>query len=92
MSARLRRLVVEFKPDGQELRVLCRSTDGPGPYTKARQREVEQLARDGLTTALEALDAGDVADLGTSGFTIREDVLGLPLASRDSEKPMRKGT
>jgi hypothetical protein len=30
-----------------------------------------------------------VEDLGTSGFQVREDVLGLPIASRDSEKPMK---
>ncbi len=84
-----RRLVVEFKRDGLEVRTLYRSKDGPGPSTKARRREVEQLARTGLEQALAALDAGDVEDLGTSGFQVREDVLGLPLASQDSVEQVR---
>lgn len=91
MSVQLRRLVVEFKPDGIQLRTLYRSTDSYGPSTKARRRQVEQLVRTGLERTLKALDADDVADLGTSGFTTREDVLGLPLASLDSEKQMKKG-
>jgi hypothetical protein len=92
MSSQLpRRLVVEFKPGGVETRVLYRTRSAPRPGTAARRGEAAQLARAGLTEALRALDAGDVADLGTSGFQVREDVLGLPLTSSDSEKPMRKG-
>ncbi len=72
----LQRLVLTFKPDGLEVRALYRrrSQDGPNPGTKARQREVSELVRDGLHDALEAL-AGDVEVVGTSGFTTREDVL-----------------
>lgn len=77
----LRRLILEFKPDGLEARILYRRTDGPNPQTKARRREVEALARDGLTAALAALDAGDVEDLGTLGFTTREDTLFLTNSS-----------
>ena len=81
----LQRLVITFGRDS-EIRVLYRRKDGPNPGTVRRRREVEQLAREGLTTALEALDAGDdVADLGTSGFTTREDTLGLyPLQREDT--------
>jgi hypothetical protein len=88
----LRRLIVESGRDGIQVRTLYRSTDCPGPSTKARRRgEEEQLARTGLERALEALDRGTAEDLGTSGFQVREDVLGLPLASSDSEKTMKKG-
>jgi hypothetical protein len=59
----LRRLVLIFERDGIQVRTLYRRKDGPGPSTKARRREVEQLARTGLERALGALDAGDVADL-----------------------------
>jgi hypothetical protein len=73
----LRRLILEFKPDGIQLRTLYRSTDGPGPSTKKRRREVEALARDGLTAALEALKEGPVECIGTAGFETREDSLFL---------------
>jgi len=36
----LQRLVIEMKPGELVIRVLYRSQDGPGPNTKARQREV----------------------------------------------------
>jgi hypothetical protein len=42
----LQRLVLTFKPEGVEIRTLYRSKDGPGPNTKARRREVEQLVRE----------------------------------------------
>ena len=45
-----------------------------------RRREVSELVRTGLQDALEALE-GDVEDLGTSGYEVREDVLHLPVAS-----------
>ncbi len=84
----LRRLVATYTPDGVELRVLYRRTDGPGPNTKARRREVEQLAREGLRHALEALDAGDVESVGTAGFEVREDALFL---SNTSSNCLLKG-
>jgi hypothetical protein len=71
----LQRLVVDHRSGELVLRVLYRSQDGPGPNTKARQREVTELARTGLRDALEALGEGDVTMAGTSGFTQREDVL-----------------
>ena len=81
----LQRLVLTFKPDGLEVRTLYRSKSGPNPGTKARRREVAQLARTGLLEALEALE-GDVEDLGTSGYEVREDILGLPTASPGTAK------
>ncbi len=87
----LQRLILTFTADGIQVRTLYRSKAGPGPGTKARAREVRELTRAGLTAALEALDAGDVADLGTSGFTTREDVLGLPTASPDTRKLVNRG-
>ncbi len=80
----LQRLVLTFKPDGVEVRTLYRRKSGPNPGTKARRREVAQLARTGLLEALEAFDGSageDVEDLGTSGYEVREDVLHLPAAS-----------
>ncbi len=61
----------------------------PSPGTKARAREVRELTRAGLAEALETLDAGDVQDLGTSGYEVREDVLGLATASSDTLKIVR---
>jgi hypothetical protein len=74
----LQRLVIETKPEELVIRVLYRSKGDSNPGTKARTREVTALARSGLTRALEALDAGDMAICGTSGFTTREDILSLP--------------
>ena len=70
----LQRLVLTFKPEGVEIRALYRSQDGPNPGTKARKREVEDLAREGLTQALEALE-GRVDVVGESGYEVREDAL-----------------
>ena len=83
MSGGLQRLVIGFERDGIQIRCLYRTQDGPGPSTKARQREVAELARTGLEQALEALQEGPAEDLGTSGYEVREDVLGLPAASPD---------
>ena len=74
----LQRIVIETKPEELIIRVLYRSKGESNPGTKARTREVTALARSGLTRALEALNAGDVAICGTSGFTTREDILSLP--------------
>ena len=71
----LQRLVLEFRDGELIARVLYRSgLDGPNPSTKARTREVTDLARSGLRDALEAL-GGDVTMCGTSGYTTREDLL-----------------
>jgi hypothetical protein len=74
LSTQLRRLILTFERDGIQLRALYRSKDGPNPGTVRRRREVEQLAREGLHRALEALD-GDVEMVGTSGYEAREDTL-----------------
>ncbi len=91
MSGQLQRIVLTFKPEGLEARVLYRTKASPGPGTKARRREVRELTRAGLAEALEALDASDVEDLGTSGYEVREDVLGLATASSDARKLVKKG-
>jgi hypothetical protein len=80
----LQRLVITFKPDELVLRALYKTQDGPGPNTKARRREVIELARSGLAQALEALEGGAQC-VGTSGFTQREDVL-LVMISPDAGK------
>lgn len=77
MTDQLQRLVLEFRPDGIQVRALYRTKDGPNPGTAARRREVQELTRTGLERALEALEAGDVRDLGTSGYEVREDVIGV---------------
>jgi hypothetical protein len=50
----LQRLVLTFTQEGVEIRTLYRRKDGPNPGTKARLREVTELAGAGLTQALEA--------------------------------------
>ena len=88
----LQRLVLTFDR-GITVRVLYRSKDGPGPSTKARQREVTQLARTGLESALAALKEGPVESIGTSGFEAREDSLFLDSTANKrlqrGEKPSR---
>jgi hypothetical protein len=84
----LKRLVITFKPEELVLHALYRTQDGPNPGTKARRREVTELARTGLTQALEALEGAEC--VGTLGFTTREDVL-LATTSRNAPK-LEKGT
>ena len=70
----LQRLVIETKPEELVIRVLYRSKGESNPGTKARTREVTDLARSGLRDALEALE-GEATICGTSGYTTREDLL-----------------
>jgi hypothetical protein len=72
----LQRLVIEFKAEELIIRALYKTDDAAklGPNTKARTREVTELARAGLTAALEALEGGAEC-VGTSGFTQRQDIL-----------------
>ncbi len=70
----LKRIMLTFTREGVEIRTLYRTKQGPNPGTKARQREVTELARSGLREAQAALE-GRVDVVGTSGFTQREDVL-----------------
>ncbi len=70
----LRRLILDFTGDGIQLRAAYRTQSRSGPGTKARAREVEDLARGGLRRALEALE-GEVEMVGTAGFETREDTL-----------------
>lgn len=91
MSGQLQRLVLDFRGEAGEVvaRILYKSDGRSNPGTKARRREVVELARDGLTRALEALEDGAEC-VGTSGFTTREDVL-LATTSPVSERPMKRG-
>jgi hypothetical protein len=82
VSGKLQRLVLTFKEEGVEIRTLYRSKDCPNPGTKGRVREATGLARSGLTAALEALDAGGAEDLGSSGYEVREDTIGVDVARR----------
>jgi hypothetical protein len=70
----LKRLIITFKSEELVLHALYRSQDGPNPGTKARTREVTDLAKSGLRDALEALEGGAEC-VGTSGFTQRQDIL-----------------
>jgi hypothetical protein len=70
----LQRLVLDYRTGELVVRCLYRLQDGPNPGTKARTREVTELARSGLRDALEAVEGGAEC-VGTSGFTQREDVL-----------------
>jgi hypothetical protein len=71
---RLQRLILSFKPEGVEIRTLYRKKNGPNPGTKARTRDVTDLAGTGLKEALGAL-AGRVEVIGTSGYEVREDTI-----------------
>ncbi len=73
-QAQLQRLVIDYRSGELVLRCLYKTDNGPNPGTVRRRREVEDLAREGLRQALDALE-GDVTMAGTSGFTTREDVL-----------------
>jgi hypothetical protein len=72
----IQRLILGFRSEGGDLVVRClyRTQDGPNPGTQARTKVIADLARRGLTQALEALDGGAEC-VGTSGYAIREDVL-----------------
>ena len=80
----LQRVVIEFKGSELVLRCLYRRSleDAPGPSTKRREREVAELTREGLSTALEALE-GRVDVVGTSGYSVREDLLSVALPRPD---------
>jgi hypothetical protein len=79
----LQRLVLDFRGEELVVRCLYRSQNGPNPGSKARRREVEDLAESGLTQALKALE-DDAERVGTT----REDVL-LATASSDSDNSVK---
>lgn len=74
LAIELHRLILEYKPDGQELSVLYSRRDRINPRTVIR-RKVLDLARRSLQKVLKALDIGDTVDLGSSAFMTREDAL-----------------
>jgi hypothetical protein len=88
----LQRLVLEFRDGDLVARVLYRSSlGGPNTGTKARQRVVTELVREGLRQALLSLDSEAGVDIvGTSGFTQRQDVL-LATTSSSEAKLVKKG-
>jgi hypothetical protein len=70
----LQRLIITFKPEETVVHAIYRTQDGPGLNTRAHRREVQELARSGLTQTLEALEGG-VEVVGTSGYETREDII-----------------
>jgi hypothetical protein len=82
----LKRLVLDFRNSELVVQALYRTESGVGPNTKARRREITELAREGLRRALASLESEADAELvGCSGFSQREDVL-LATASPDANK------
>jgi hypothetical protein len=82
--SKLQRLVLDYRSGELVVRCLYRRSleDAPGPSTKRREREVAELTREGLSTALEALE-GRVHVVGTSGYSVREDLLSVALPRPD---------
>ena len=73
----LQRLVLDYRTGELVVRALYRSDGRSNPGTKARAGEVSRLVRAGLEQALEAFEDGAEV-VGTSGYTVREDILSLP--------------
>ena len=81
----LQRIVLDLRGQEMILRILYRS-DGSGasnPGTKARAREVSEMARSGLRDALKALE-GRVDVVGVSGYDVREDILVVETNRKDA--------
>ena len=90
----VQRIVLDFRSGELVARVLYRANlDGPNAGTKARRREVTELARQGLTEALSSLSEGDVQMVGVSGFTTREDLLCIttPTTPAAVHKELKRG-
>ena len=83
----LKRLVLEFRDGELIIRALYRRSleDAPGPSTKRREREVAELTREGLSTALKALEER-VDVVGTSGYSVREDLLSVAVPSSATDE------
>ena len=64
MTGQLQRLVIELRGEELVLRALYRTKASPGPNTKARRREVAELAREGLGAAFGAAEAVTVGSGG----------------------------
>jgi hypothetical protein len=83
----LKRLIITFKRKEIIVHAIYRTHDGSNPGAKARRKEVAELARIGLTQALDILEGIEV--VGTSGFTQREDVL-LATTSPETAKLVKE--
>ena len=83
----LQRLVLDYRSGELVIRCLYRRSleDAPGPSTKRREREVAELTREGLSTALKALE-GRVDVVGTSGYSVREDLLSVAVPSSATDE------
>jgi hypothetical protein len=57
MTEGLLRLVLDYRSGELVVRCLYRTEDGAGPNTKARRREVTEISREGLSAALDAVEA-----------------------------------
>jgi hypothetical protein len=93
MTEGLQRLVLDYRSGELVVCCLYRTKSDAGPNTKARRREVTELAREGLSAALETLE-GRVDVVGTSGFTTREDIFLCTVkgvARPDVHKKVKKG-
>ncbi len=95
----LQRLIIDYREQVLVVRALYDHATPDAPVLTRRPAPgVAALVRAGLERALEALDseASDVADLGTSGFTTREDTIlcsGRDLSAHSVHKKLtRKGT
>jgi hypothetical protein len=84
----LQRFIIAFNPNEIVLHTLYTMQDGADLNTKARYREGTVLARTSLTQALEALKGGAEC-VGTSGLTMKEDVL-LATSSLDADKLVKR--
>jgi hypothetical protein len=85
----LLRLVLDYRGDVLLVRALYEKADPalPGPNTKARTREVTEITRSGLRSALATLE-GDTQMVGSSGFTRREDILSVALPRPDEPREL----
>jgi hypothetical protein len=84
----LQRLVLDYRSGELVVRCLYQSDGRSNSGTKARAREVAELARARLRDALEALE-GRVDVVGVSGYQVREDILDVALPRSDEASEAR---
>jgi hypothetical protein len=91
MSAQLRSVAATFGPDGirLEVRYTREADDAPATRggTRRRLQEGSELAREGLSRALEALESGaGVESIGHAGFESRVDWLTVAYPTDEKKK------